>query len=736
MASDADSKALHRWRFHRVGGLDQVSLTTGADLANLDQLDPKLWVALGCPTRGLELDARTLEYLDADKDGRVRVPEILAAVRWCSARLADLASLVPGSASLPLAAISTATPEGNALLGAARQILAAAGRADAAEVTVADVADLTRVFEKTPFNGDGVVPPEAAGDPETKQVIVDAMACVGAEADRSGSQGIGAAKLESFWKELQAFADWWAKAEATPGVLPLGDATAAAHACFAPIRARIDDYFVRCALAATDPRASGWLGRTEAEWTALAARDLSTGTDVANFPLARIEAGRPLPLSEGVNPAWQAAVEAFRAGAVVPLLGAEKRALTAAEWQAVKAKLAPFEAHLAAKAGAAVEGLGLPRVKALLSGGGKGAVDALIAQDKALEAEGNAIGDVARMVHYQRDLHTVLRNFVTFADFYDPARSAVFQAGTLFLDARSCDLCVRVDDPAAHAAVAAQSRLYLAYCDCRRPGEAMKIAACVTQGDSDFLAVGRNGVFFDRKGRDWDATVVRIVDNPISLRQAFWSPYKKFMRMIEDQVSRFAAAREKESDARLSTAATQTTGAAVGAPPAKAEPVDVGKMVGIIAALGVGVGALGALLGGFVSGFMELQPWWAKLVAVAGAVMAVSGPSMLIAWLKLRQRNLGPVLDANGWAINGRVKINVPLGTALTDRAVLPRGAQRSLADPFADRAAARRRRLVWMVLIVLAAALAVAKWQKLWPFAPKTPPAAAATQTAPAPAP
>ena len=171
MASDEVSKALHRWRFHRVGGLDQVSLTTGADLANLDQLDPKLWVALGCPTRGLELDARTLEYLDADKDGRVRVPEILAAVRWCAARLADLASLVPGSASLPLAAVSTATPEGSALLGAARQILAAAGRADAAEVTVADVADLTRVFEKTPFNGDGVVPPEAAGDPETKQVI-------------------------------------------------------------------------------------------------------------------------------------------------------------------------------------------------------------------------------------------------------------------------------------------------------------------------------------------------------------------------------------------------------------------------------------------------------------------------------------------------------------------------------------------------------------------------------------
>ncbi|HSN15893.1 MAG TPA: hypothetical protein VLT61_14775 [Anaeromyxobacteraceae bacterium] len=723
----ANGNGMHRWRFHRIGGLDQVSLTTGADLAHLDQLDPKLWVALGCPTHGLELDAKTLEFLDADKDGRVRVPEILAAVRWCAGRLADLGSLVPGAPALPLAAISTATPEGKALLGAARQILSAAGKAGAIEVAPADVADLSRVFEKTPLNGDGLVPADAAADPETRQVILDAIACVGSEPDRSGQPGIGAAKLEAFWKELQAYADWWARAEATAGVLPLGDATPAAHACFATVRARVDDYFVRCGLAAVDPRAAGWLGRTEAEWTALAARDLSAGTEASQFPLARIEPGRPLPLQEGVNPAWRAALEALRLSAAEPLLGPGTKSLTAVQWEGIKAKLAPFEAHLAAKAGAAVEPLGLARVKAVLAGGGRAAVEALIAADKALEAEGNAIGDVARLVHFQRDLHTVLRNFVTFADFYDPATQAVFQAGTLYLDARSCDLCVRVDDPATHATLAAQSKLYLAYCDCRRPGETMKIAACFTQGDSDFLAVGRNGVFFDRKGRDWDATIVKIVENPISLRAAFWAPYKKVSRFIEDQVQRFAAAREKEADARLASGATGAGAVATGAAPPPPQPVDVGKMVGIVAALGVGVGALGALLGGFVAGFLQLEPWWTKLVALAAVVLAISAPSMLLAWLKLRQRNLGPVLDANGWAIHGRVKINVPLGTALTDRAVLPRGAHRSLADPFVDEAARRRRLLVWLLVIVLAGALAVARFQGRWPFAHRAPPPAAA---------
>jgi hypothetical protein len=59
---------------------------------------------------------------------------------------------------------------------------------------------------------------------------------------------------------------------------------------------------------------------------------------------------------------------------------------------------------------------------------------------------------------------------------------------------------------------------------------------------------------------------------------------------------------------------------------------------------------------------------------------------MLIAWFKLRQRNLGPILDANGWAVNARAKINIPFGTSLTGVAKLPEGADRSLIDPYAEK--------------------------------------------------
>ncbi|MEY2668069.1 MAG: hypothetical protein RJA59_707, partial [Pseudomonadota bacterium] len=671
-----------------------------------------------CPVKGLEIDPATLALLDADKDGRVRAPEVIAAVKFADARLKDLGDVVKGKPTLPLADIREDTAEGKALLGAARQILAAAGKPEATEITLDDVADLSHVFEKTLFNGDGVVVPESAPEGEVRQVIVDAMACEGEVTDRSGKPGLDRPRLEAFWADLADFDGWWNEGRGA-AIQVLGEGTPAAADAVRALRGKVDDYFTRVGLASIDDRMPPLLARLEVEIAAMAGKDLSPASaEVSSLPIARVAAGRALPLEEGLNPAWAGAVAALRKDAITPILGAGRTTLSAAEWETVKGALAPYETWLAARKGFRAEKLGAPRVKALLAGTGKADVEALIARDEARKDEANEVAEVARMVRYRRDLFRLLRNFVNFADFYDPRLPAVFQAGTLYIDGRACHLCVKVDDPAAHAVIAVPSRMFIAYCDCKGPGgAAMKIAACITQGDSDFLTVGRNAIFYDRNGKDWDATVTKIVENPISLRQAFWSPYKRAIRAISEQAAKFAAAKDKEAEARLAQVADKTTGTVVAAKPVKPDPVDVGKMVGIIAALGVGVGAVGTIFGAAVSGFMGLQPWWAKILALGGMVLVISGPAVVIAWLKLRQRTLGPVLDGNGWAVNGRVIVNMPLGTVLTDRAALPPGSSRSLQDPYVDAAARRRRALAWVLVVGAAAALAVARWQHLWPF-------------------
>ena len=90
----------------------------------LDQLDQKLWVALACPTTGLEFDKATLALIDTDKDGRIRAPEIIAAAKWAGSCLKNPDDLLKSSPFLPLSAINDATPEGKQLLASAKQILA------------------------------------------------------------------------------------------------------------------------------------------------------------------------------------------------------------------------------------------------------------------------------------------------------------------------------------------------------------------------------------------------------------------------------------------------------------------------------------------------------------------------------------------------------------------------------------------------------------------------------------
>ncbi len=698
------ANASHKWKFFRAGGFDQVQLERGADLVNLGSLDQKLWVALACPTSGLEFDPKTSALIDSDRDGRIRAPELIAAVNWAGSMLRNPDDLMKGGDSLALSAISDATPESRQLLALAKQILANLGRKDASVISLEDASDANRIFANTTLNGDGVIIVDSATDGATRAAIADIIACFGAVTDRSGKPGLDQPRTDAFFLECAALDAWMKIAEAEAvNILPAGAGTAAASAAVKAVKTKVDDYFGRCRLAAFDPRALPALNRREEEYLTVAASNLSiTAAEIAGFPLARIAAARPLPLEGALNPAHAAAVAALRANAVGPLLG-DRDELTEADWATVQAKLVPYETWNAAKTGAAVEKLGIQRVRALIAASAQAAITALIDKDKSLEPEATSIANVEKLIRYVRDLRLLCTNFVNFKGLYDDGAPAIFQCGTLYLDQRSCHLCLPVADAGRHSTMAGLAGAYLAYCDCVRKGtgEKLSIVAIFSQGDDDNLMVGRNGIFYDRKGRDFDATITKIVTNPISLRQAFWLPYKKLVRMIEEQVTKRAATADAAATGQLSAAATATANAGATTAPAKAaDPKHVD--VGTVAALGVAFGAIGGFLAALATlgkDVVAAGPL-AMVGAAIGLMALISGPSMILAYIKLRKRNLGPILDANGWAVNAKAKINVPFGTALTEIAKLPPGAERDLTDRFAEKKSA------WPKLIGFALAL------------------------------
>lgn len=677
----------HIWNFSTVGGVKRVNLESGSDLQNLADLDPKLWTALSCPVEGLEIDKKTLELIDKDKDGKIRVPEIIEAVEWITGILKNPDVLLKEEAIFHLSYINDSTPIGKTLLESANVIVKNLNKENSDTLTVEETSDTEKIFAGTKFNGDGIITEDSTLSVDIIELIKDIISTCGSVTDRGGKNGITQEISDLFFEQCEKYEAWLSKKENNLNtILPFGENTEKAYQNYLSIKSKIDDYFIRCRLAAFDTQSTEVLNLQVARVESITAKDLSTCIDeIAAYPLAKIEANRALPISSGINPAWENAITEFKnftTNNVYP----NKTSITETEWNKISEIFAPYAQWINEKEGDKVEALGAERIKQILASNFKAEINSLLEQDKALETDANNIILVDQLVRYHRDIFKLLKNFVTFYDFYTPGKKAIFQAGTLYIDQRSCDLCIKVSDMGKHSTMVSYSGMYLIYCDCssRSTGEKMTIVAALTNGDIDNLVVGKNALFYDRNGNDWDATVIKIVDNPISIRQAFFSPYRKVSRFIENQINKFASAQDDKVTADL-TKNVEKVPEKIEETKAKKEPpapFDVGKFVGIFAAIGLAIGAISSALTSVIAGFLGLT-WWKMPIAFAGMLLLISGPAMIIAYLKLRKRNLAPILDANGWAINASAVVNIHFGNTLTHLAELPKGAKINLNDPF-----------------------------------------------------
>lgn len=724
----------HIWQFARIGGVYRVILESGADLVHLDSLDQKLWTALACPVNGLEMDAKTLQLFDKDNDGKLRVLDVLESVKWILGLIKNPDDLVKRPQTLPLAAINDNTALGKTLLASAKQTLKNLGKPDATEISITDTSDNSAIFTNTIFNGDGVIAEEATDDENLKQWMRYIISSVGSVSDRSGKTGISINEINTFESLCAGYAAWHQKGETNKAqILPFGDKTEAAYALYLSLKSKVDDYFLRCRLAEFDPESAETLNTLSARIGAITNKDISSCmAEIEGFPIAKIEANKPLSFSAPVNPAWKDRLIQFKTA-----LGMSD-AMSESDWQALSSKFADYQTWKSEKAGTAVESLGIDTINAFLASDCKAQLQTLIDKDLAVTEEVSNILLVDKLVRFYCQIYQLLNNFVTFSDFYSPHVKSTFQAGTLYFDQRSCDLCIKVTDMAKHGTMASASGICLVYLDCssKVKNEKMTIVAAFTSGDTDDLIVGRNALFYDNDGNDWDATIVKIVDNPISIRQAFWSPYRKMAKLISKQVEKIAASQEDKVSAattsgieKVSTKAdeglnqavkpTETAPPAAPAPDAKAPeaaatekpkttPFDIAKFAGVFAAIGLAIGAIGSVIMAVISGFLSLE-WWKMPLAILGLILIISGPSMVLAWLKLRKRNLAPVLDANGWAVNAKAIISIPFGTRLTHLAKMPKNAQMNMNVPFNEKKSSMP--LVLAILAVLLIAGVVVLW-------------------------
>ena len=317
----------YKWNFENIGGCSRVRIASGQDIAHLDELDIKMWTVLSCPVKGLEIEEKSLKYMDRDADGKIRVNDVISVSKWITGVLKNPDLLLEGKDSVSLDEINAENETGLKLKKAAEQILANLGK-EGNVISLADTADSAAIFAKTRYNGDGVITVTSTDDAAEKEVIAAAVAATGGTMDRSGEMGVTGAQLEQFYADLKAYSDWCAAQVAAPYT----DKTDAVIAAYQALDAKMKDYFMRSRLAAFSPDSTSALDVQTSRIEAISAENLSVkGDEIAAYPIARITGKEELDLTAAINPAWAAQFKVVKEAAIA----ADQKTLSEADWAAI-----------------------------------------------------------------------------------------------------------------------------------------------------------------------------------------------------------------------------------------------------------------------------------------------------------------------------------------------------------------------------------------------------------------
>jgi len=711
--NDESSNAEYRSkpRFFRAGGMDQLCLEEGKDLEHVLGLDPKLWVALSCPTTGLTFDKGTLAFLDVDKDGRVRQEEVVAAVDWTLKMLRSPDKLHLGEDTLELELINTDHVEGQRLLQAAQRVLNNLGKAESSVIKLEDTLAKNFILATSGQNGDGVVTADSTDDPAVQLVIQDIMATIGKEVDRSGAEGVTESGVAQFFAALESYRNWRreiADKEQSQEILPFGDETEIVFSALAAVKEPIETFFAQCRIATVDDRASEKFSLSSGQLEALSASSSQElDLTLSKLPIAPIRSRGCLTFAEVVNPYYQEALQRFREKVVVRIFGNEKESINESDWETIKKTFLGYRKWTENKEGLEVEPLGINRIEGILKSGCKKKLLELIKIDQKLGDEIQAIAEVEKLIRYSCFLFPFVNNYVSFPRLYDLNVQAIFQAGRLFIDSRELFLCVDVEDASKHSNIGKHSGVYLVYCELTRAGFSNKrtVAAAVTSGTGRRLFVGKNGVFFDREGYKWDATVTLIVSHAISLREAAWAPFKRLGDLVSSQIEKITSSREKSLQAGVSSGMSQIGNAA--------DQKSTGSGAGgLLAGGGVAIAALSSSFAFISSTLSNIDKVYFLYTAVIFLTFIIL-PSMIMGYLKLRARDLSQILEAHGWAINGPMRLGLPLARALSEPAAIPLGSRRSQFVRMGDGVRVVRWWL-WVALVLSVALYGYLNWESV----------------------
>ena len=678
-------------RFIRQGKAYQLVIRNGFDLEEALRLDEALWVAMSAPNSAYTCDPKFIRLVDSDGNGNITTEEVKRAIQWLLEVYPDKGKITADfSGVLDLGEINTANPAGQAVEHSAQYILADLKCECRTRIDLATVRRFMEIHTSRPLNGDGVMTLNTATecrDPDKvelmKELITDAVSATGGTADVDGSQGVTAEQYNAFLQAAGEYLAWRQRGELAAGdrntaIMPFGHDTAALAGLLAQHSALIDDFFRLCQMQFFDLRLEGKVLQSDGAPAALDSTPWPGMTaHLEALPIVQPNRSQSLPLfdDEAINPLYRAWWHDFTARIIIPVSGSGVQALDEAGWAKIKALFAPYQQYMAEIKGACCQAIPEERLRRYTAEPSLPELGADLARrDLAVAEVLKEATNVEKLLLYLANLVRLCNNFISFPDLYQRGIPTLFEYGRLVIDSRWFNLVLPVDNLAAHSALAQGSNLFIIYFEIDTKPSPKTMVAPVTIGDKGNLTVGKRGIFFDLTGAQFNAKIVKVIENPVCVQEALAAPFSKISKLLEARITALSDSSQKAIEGGFAKVINDPKAIAALPPVKSAEAPKSTDKGGMLMGMGVAFAALSSALA-FICKTLSSMSVWGIVISLLAVLAVLLLPISLLAIVKLRRQDVSSLLEGNGWAINARLRLTRSQRQSFSRNGEYPHGA-------------------------------------------------------------
>lgn len=713
--------------FRRIGGAGQLALRDIDDLPHVLELDEAHWALTGIDIDFLRTDRQFLDFIDEDHNGIIQADEVKRAVAWFLAHIRPEARPELGSPELRLDSIDVSAPEGAALFAAARVVLRNLGIPDSPVLSLSQIRNDDGILSNACCNGDGVITPGCfTGDcregasaipenPHLAEIVSRIMEIIGSCRDLTGAEGINRELLDSFRSGAEQYLSWYEAPENRPELLrPCGERTADFAAAVENLQERIDRYFLHCAALDFLPGLSCRPPLVEGDGDVPESAPMQELLE--KLPIATPRPDRVLDFTAPLNPLYEKELHALAAHPAMAefLTGS---VLSEAMWRRLTSLLAPCLEWKNAEPDKAYEKIEPAILKQWLTDGSLEELRRRIDEDLTIARELTAYHSLIKLTLFQQYLLEFLNNYVSLGALFNPRAASMLQTGKLVMDGRHYTFATPVKNLAEHKRIATMSDICVLYVEATtgrtENARRMTLAVAVTSGNIRNLFIGKHGIFYAVDGSVWDARIIDLIQQPVSISEALKMPFFRFGEFVARLADRFFSTKSTEVQKTLEK--TITTGAVL-TPPAPAPaakpqtPAVSGSMM--LMGGGIGIAAIGSSVAFIIKSLQNISIL-NVLAVLLGIILIFGGPMVVISLVKLYRRNISRFLEANSCAVNRPMRLSRKLGLVFTFAPPLPRAGllKEDLVDLFRKPTVSKGIRFFQIVLLLLAVAAAILCW-------------------------